>query len=311
MQFVWDDLGSVEWSANLTRVRKSNMLNTWAYARAVRFVNQKMSHFGSIVSEGETIGLIQYQEVRLAGIFQTIQIHRGPLWFEDHQSIDNWQRFLILLNKTFPKRIGRVRRFLPELIDNTQNQELMTMNGFTRIGEGYETIWVDLTAEQQALRANLKSNWRNRLNKAERGQLKIKIETDQEALDWLLAKYTEDKAQRQYGGPDPKFALQMASELLKTDQGFVIRAFEGETPVSGVLVLIHGRSATDHIGWTSDLGRELRAHHQLLWSSMLLLKDRGIQWFDLGGINPEHAEGVTTFKQGMGGTSYKTVGLYK
>jgi len=81
-------------------------------------------------------------------------------------------------------------------------------------------------------------------------------------------------------------------------------------PIAGILLFTHGLSATYQIGYTSDVGRENRAHYALLWSALEKLKERGINYFDLGGVNEKGAKGVKIFKKGMGGTIEKTLGLY-
>jgi len=41
------------------------------------------------------------------------------------------------------------------------------------------------------------------------------------------------------------------------------------------------------------------------------LPARGVPAFDLGGVNPDHAVGVTQFKTSLGGDWVETVGLYR
>ena len=42
--------------------------------------------------------------------------------------------------------------------------------------------------------------------------------------------------------------------------------------------------------------------------TMILLKDKGIRWFDLGGIDEDRTPGISEFKLGVNGTRYVLVG---
>lgn len=311
MKIIWDETTRGEWQDLLARVPKSNLLNTWGYAHAVRLHQQLMTRFGVIELDGQARGLIEIQEAGLGKLIHAVTFHRGPLWLDEPASASEWKVFLDLYSSTFRKRPGRIRRFLPELEDTPEARSWMDDTGFTRVGEGYQTLWVDLRPETDTLRKNLKANWRNKLNGAERSGLSVEEDFKGSHADWLLSRYAADKAERGYGGAKPKFQQQLISDLVLDDGVMILRAMDGGTPVAGILVLQHGVSATYQVGWTSDTGRKTRAHHLLLWHAMIRLKSRGINWFDLGGINPDEAEGVTQFKAGLGGQDYTTVGLYK
>ena len=52
----------------------------------------------------------------------------------------------------------------------------------------------------------------------------------------------------------------------------------------------------------------MKANQFLLWNAMMLLKEQGIRWFDLGGIDEESTSGISQFKLGVNGTRYALVG---
>ena len=63
--------------------------------------------------------------------------------------------------------------------------------------------------------------------------------------------------------------------------------------------------------WAGTVRRagSLKAHHFLLWQSVLWLKENRYTGFDLGGIN-ETTPGIAQFKIGMGGQPFRLVGGY-
>jgi hypothetical protein len=311
MRIIWDETTRREWQELLARVPKSNLLNTWGYAHAVRLHRQMMSRFGIIEVDGKARGLIEVQEAGLGKLIHALTFHRGPLWLDEAASTDEWQQFLSLYTKTFPARLGHMRRFLPEMEDSPQARAQLVQAGFKRVGEGYQTCWLDLHPQTEDLRKGLKGNWRNQLNRAEKSGLAVEEDFRGERSQWLLSRYGADKAERNYGGPRPKFVSQLVADFVRDDDVIILRAKDGDEPVAGIMIFQHGTAATFQIGWSGTRGRETQAHNLLLWHAITLLKSRGITWFDLGGINPEDADGVTKFKQGLGGEAYQTVGLYK
>jgi lipid II:glycine glycyltransferase (peptidoglycan interpeptide bridge formation enzyme) len=79
---------------------------------------------------------------------------------------------------------------------------------------------------------------------------------------------------------------------------------------AGMMFLLHGSTATYHLGWTDDIGREHSAHNLLLWQACALLAERGVRLLDLGGANTVANPGLARFKLGSGGRVVTWVGTY-
>ena len=90
--------------------------------------------------------------------------------------------------------------------------------------------------------------------------------------------------------------------------GFLLTAKVGTELVAATWSLTHGTTATYLLGWISDRGKRIGAHHLLLWKTAMLLKSNSYSYFDLGGINEESLDGISSFKLGMGGSSYSLIG---
>ncbi len=306
----WDAASVAEWQRLLSRVPRSNVIQTFAYAKAVRSTKQQMTRFGVIKEEGEPVGLVQIQEVKLLGMFHTVVLDRGPLWFADNVSSDYWEAFFKTFDREFPRRIGRWRRIMPELDETDDNMKLLISSGLRVVRQGYRSIWLDLRDEPHTIRKRFKGKWRNALTSAEKGGLEVATDWQMETLPWLLMEYEADKKERKYDGPSATFLHCLTHAARGTGNVIVLRAMQRDKPVAAILILRHGSSATYQIGWTSEEGRKTKAHHLLLWRACLALKEVGVDWFDAGGINEEHAAGVTKFKRGLGGREYQLVGTF-
>jgi hypothetical protein len=63
-----------------------------------------------------------------------------------------------------------------------------------------------------------------------------------------------------------------------------------------------GDSAIYLLGATSDSGLKAKGSYLLQWSVIRWLKENGVKWYDLGGIDPERNPGVYSFKRGLSGS---------
>lgn len=310
----WNTLSTAEWQDRLARVRRLPVLQALPYAQALRASRQIGARWGLIRIDGREAGLLQLQEVGLAGkAIHLLTLDRGPVWFEGAGSLDHWRHFLATFGAEFRPRLGRRRRVMPELADTAAARDMLSAGGFRRHDRipGYQTIWLDLDPPLEVLRANLKQKWRNTLNKSERQGLAVEIDEAAHHLAWLTNCYAEDKKARNYPGPEPAF-LSVLGRSFAADGGLLIlTASKDAARIAGAMFLMHGNSATYQVGWSNAEGRRLGAPSLLLWHAVTRLKARGIRDFDLGGVNDRDAAGVKAFKAGLGGVEIRLVGQYR
>lgn len=310
MQFEWVNLPINQWQDFIGRAGRSNLIQSWPYARASHRHGQVPTRFATINRHGKILGGFQVQVAKAMSFLQVATLDRGPLWFDEHGTQDDWREFLRAFDTAFPRRFGRRRRVMLELEDGEPARKLLREAGFKRVAPGYQTVELDLTRSLDDLNANLKSGWRQSLNKAARAGLTVDIDAGTRHLPWLLARYDTQKADQRFGGAKPDFLTSMAKEAHELGDLMMIRALDSGAPIAAILVFVHGTSATYQVGWTSDRGRSVCATHLLLWTAVGHLQERGIERFDLGGINDASAPGVTQFKQGLNGTAVDLVGIY-
>lgn len=312
MHIIWDKLSPEDWYRIYNRIPKTNLVQSYSYARAVRQIHQQVTRFGVIrAKDNSVIGLVQMQEIKIFGLIHRVFIDRGPLWCDPATTLETEKTFWTLIAESFPARLGRKRRFIPEAKADPRLPPIFEKLGYKKTGAGYKTMWLDLRADLDTLRAGLKPKWRNMLRRAEENSLIIDTDDRGIMLELLLAGYTQDKAVKKYSGASPQFIRALEMTRNPEEYSLILTAAPVEAPpVAMVYFRIHGTSATYQIGWSNDQGREKRAHHLLLWAAIKTLKDSGIHWLDLGGIDPDQAEGVTRFKKGLGGEMLETTGIY-
>ena len=161
----------------------------------------------------------------------------------------------------------------------------------------HHAIW-DLAVPEAGLRAGLAQKWRNRLARAERAGLRLYPERDPA---WLIAAEAGMRAERGYRAHPPAFTADWLASGPRAS--LCLRVGDrGGVRLAGVLALIHGASASYHIGWTGAQGRACGAHNLALWQMALRLKEQGVRWLDLGEVETATGAGAgrARFKLGTG-----------
>ena len=310
MNFDWTKRPVAEWHGLLKLVPRSNYLQSLPHARAAGVHDRKNTRYGLIKIGGETVGLLALQEIKL-GPIHVVDLYRGPLWLVEDPPVDWLQQFVALFDRTFPRRWLRRRRWLPEWQNSAEVQAMLQNSGFRSNGESYETICLDLTKSLPVLRDEMKGKWRNALVKGEKQNLTIKTDTTGATAGLFLAQYDADRRSKGYHGRSVRFLTEEIKAALSLNEGFILWAYYGVAPIAGIFVLIHGQTATYRVGWTTHAGRRCNAHNVLLWEAIKHLQRSNVTQFDLGGVEPQTAAGLTSFKKGLGGRALALPGIYQ
>ena len=308
-QIDWNRHSAAQWQTLLENCERPTLTQSPAYAAAVSEVDGTAADYGLIRFQGKPIGMAVVTRRRGFGGTANCSLYRGPLWI--HDDIPGEMLKLVLRQLRFRHRWwrGRPLTFHPELADSHKNRWIMSDAGFRRIAEGYATIWLDLSPELEILRANLRSQWRNKLNQSEDNGVEAVIGTDAGQFEWLYDNHARHMETHDYRGPSPALLRALRDHAPPDQQPRLLIAQHDGAPVAAILLTVHGNSATYLVGWSGDAGRRLRAHNLLLWRAVEQLKSAGIRWLDLGGINAD-APGVASFKRGIGGEATTLVGGY-
>jgi hypothetical protein len=174
----------------------------------------------------------------------------------------------------------------------------------------WESVWIDLGMELDALRKGLDRKWRNMLTFSEKSSLKLDIGFDNDRFDWMLDRYQEMRQAKEFGGPSLALLHNLRLSGWGNDRMLILRAVHEGEIVAGICLACHGIAATYLLGWNGAKGRKLKANQYLLWQAIVRLKESGTRWFDLGGISEDSTPGITSFKLGLNGERYALIGEY-
>lgn len=313
LEVEWDVLSARTWDLKREDGVPVTLLQSRDYAAAYCPLNGQVCSFGRLSWEGRPAGQVLVFETRaLGGAMHTVILDRGPVWFDGFGSAAQNTAFFAAFADRYPRRVGRMRRVLPELPDTPENRRMLADLGFRRKPEpGYRTILIDLTRDLDDLRADMRKSWRATLAKAERQSPAPELIWDDHGKPLIpfIGLYLNDKKEKGYSGPSAELLQAFGRSFGVTGSLPIGIAMAQGQPAAGVLILRHGGAATYQVGWSLPAGREMQAHHLLLWDAIGRLKASGVTRFDLGGINETEAGGVTDFKKGLAGKRAEEITL--
>ena len=107
---------------------------------------------------------------------------------------------------------------------------------------------------------------------------------------------------------DARFYADVQRELEDRDRLVAGLVLKDGTPVAGNITAVHGDTAVYLIGASTEEGLACRAGYLMHWRTIELVRERGLPWYDLGGIDPVANPGVTSFKLRTNGSDVTAAG---
>ena len=294
------------WEEYFIKIERSNLIHSWAYGKAKCDI-EGWDVTGYVLMDGELpLALLQVRKKTYGWVVKLVRINRGPLWFNVQLQNQYEHEFYRLLRLTYAKRKGYILLLSPESFNYHITKTALTANRFVQYKrKQIGTIWLDLSKSDAELKKSLRSNWRGQLRGCEKSGLDLVELPITEYLEWFITQYQLFRSHKDFSGLN----MQLLSKLIDIIQNnpnynasiFCVR-LTGDA-LAATLMIRHGAAATYLLVWNNSYGRRMNASNLLLWSAVLLLKQQGCKWLDLGGISECNPVGkaITHFKRGLGG----------
>ena len=308
-QIEIDRITASEWSESLDLFEDANIYQTWPYG-AVRWGQRNLSHL-VLKRDGQIVAMAQLRIVR-PGSFKCGIAHLrwGPLCHGKNSDLDveMVRNMATALREEYVLKRGLFLRVLPNAFTETPRAKVF-QTAFSDYetepfgpGETYRTFVLDLNPPLDVLRKQLDQKWRNQLNRAEKNGLKILEGSGQDAFQSFIQMFEQMWERKRF---DTSSEIQeferMQRELPPNHRLRVLICEQEGVPVAGVVGTALGNSGIYLFGATSDQGMNSKGSYILQWRMIQSLKENGIRFYNLGGINPEKNPGVYHFKQGLSG----------
>ena len=245
-------------------------------------------------------------------------ISGGPLFrreqADDMARLDACIKALV---REYVEQRGLTLRILPACGSNAVNlatAEALRANGFEAAEQaaGYRTLLVHIDRPLDEIRASFNGKWRNCLNAAEKKSLTITVGADQARFAQFASMLEATVQRKQFSlDLDPHFYALVQRDLREGEQFIISMVHEGDEVVAANVSGFHGDTAVYLLGAMTEAGMSNKASYLLQWNAIRIAIERGMKWYDLGGIDPEGNPGVYHFKKGLNGDDVATLAFEK
>ena len=309
LQVQVDQVSKQQWDELIHKFKDATVFQTWSYG-AVRWGEHNLSHL--VLQEGgEPVAAAQVRIIRPpvpnAGI---AYVTYGPLWQRKNADVRSeiFRQALRALKDEYAGKRKLLLRLNLNLYDNIDKEifAILTAEGFSanRYAPEHRTLVLDLSPPLDQIRASLKQKWRNILNKALRGadQLRMIEGTSPELLQKFIRVYREMHRHKKFVETVSPEEFAIIQQDLPAASRLRVMICEAEgVPIAGMVCSVVGEKAIYILGASNALGRKHNASYLLQWRMIEWMKDNGIRYYDLGGIDPEGNPGTYRFKVGLAG----------
>lgn len=301
IEFEWNKIDKETWESLYSSINKTNITQDWNYGDAKSSIENWKVTRGVIFYNSTMVGLVQALQKKIFGIPCITRINRGPLLFNTNDAPILKVQIIRNLKKVF-----KIMSIAPAIDNSSEILQYLTLSGFHKLNKynDYSSV-IDLKLDEESLQKQLKSKWRNQLKKAEKSNLIIK-EWNQN-YDKILELYQKNMIEKNFKG----ISIELLKFLILKKCLYTLAIYSQKQDLLAFdVAYIHGNTATYLIGWNNEEGRTLNTNNLLLFNIVLKMKNLGIRYFDLGGIDYINTEDIAKFKRGIGGTEYEMIGEY-
>ncbi|HVU46964.1 MAG TPA: peptidoglycan bridge formation glycyltransferase FemA/FemB family protein [Terracidiphilus sp.] len=304
-----DRANDTEWSQMLDLFDDANIYQTAAYGQ-IRWGAQNLSRL-VLKRGGEVVGMAQIRIIRPTPLkFGMAYLRWGPLWERHGQPVD--PEVAIRLANAVEDEYLRARKLFVRILPNAfagSQRALAFQSAFSSFtskaqepGDLYRTIVLDLSPSLEELRKRLDKKWRNQLTRSEKNDLTIVSGDGDAEFGMFCEMYSQMRKRKTFETNVDDTEFRRMQEILPASQRMrVLICQEKGVPVAGIVTSAIGDSAIYLLGATSDAGLNAKGSYLLQWTMISWLKERGVRFYDLGGIDPEGNPGVYHFKKGFSG----------
>ncbi len=169
------------------------------------------------------------------------------------------------------------------------------------------TRQIDLLADEAALWGDLRKKWRQYVNKARKGGIRV-VEATEDRLPEFYSVYRETARRAGFVIRTYESYLTVWEAFARLDMSRLLFAeTEDGTPVATLFLLRVGDRVIEPYGGMTAAGADSRANYLLKWEAIRSSREAGAAIYDMWGIS--HG-GIDHFKSGFGGREIRYVGAW-
>lgn len=308
-----DSISKSQWYQILQGFSDANIYQTWSY-EAINSGERSLSHL-LLKKDREVVAAAQARIIQLPVIKTGIAyVLWGPMWrrLDVPEDVEVFRQALRALRNEFSLRRGLVLRVHALAFRGKDDvlKQILVDEGFSfhDDGKSHRTLIINLEPSLKEIRAALDQKWRNCLNRAEKNGLEIIQGEDESLFDEIKKIYLEMASRK--GLVDLSDIEHLKKVQRDLPPGLKLKVIlcrlNGEFCTGAIFSAI-GATAVYLVGATSNAGMKSSGSYIVQWAFMEWIKEKGLRYYDLNGINPETNPGTYHFKRGLAGKQGRDV----
>ena len=318
MNYSVEILGLDRWLAMAKQFSDYSYTHYWAYSKqAAERLGASSEHIAVIDEQGVVLALSNVRIKKLPlGVGGIAYISGGPIVDKGQQQYaEGLLAALVAIQNEYVKNRGLVLRISQRHKNPLrQIQEISIYHeaGFVEFGKTNATMLIDLSFNLETIRKKFHQKWRNVLNKSERQNIEIVTGDSSVLFDDFGILFKELVEKKSFDVDMDNDFFQVVQKYSPEQEKFHLAiAYIDKQPIGGHLSSMSGDTSVYLLGATNDTGRKLGAAYLLQWHVINESKERGCQWYDLGGIDKDKNPHVFLFKARMGGDETKIGSVFQ
>lgn len=304
-----DNVTEQEWSELGGHFEDASLYQTWAYG-SIRWGEKNLSHI--VLKDGDDpVAIAQLRIVRPKGIKAGVAYLRwGPLCHSRTRGLDAdvVRAMADALREEYTDRRGLCLEIVPHAFAESRRADVFqgAFEQYQRksvVGtEKYRTFLLDLSPPLDDVRRTLHRRWRGYLNAAERNELRVSEGDDLERYGAFCRLYAQMwRRKRFWTGVHVEEFARIQERLPQFERMKIFLCEHKGSPVAALVCSAMGDTGIYLLGASIDADMRLKASYLLHWNVIKWLKNSGIRYYDLGGIDPIKNPGGHQFKRGLSG----------
>lgn len=316
-QVIVDDFDKQEWEHYVSEFADYSIYQTWAYQQLrADMSGQKVSRIVIRDEKGKiaTMGQVRIRHFKRLG-FKIGYIQWGPLVRRKDGSIRCSSESLRKLRQVYLGKKVNVLRVVPNVCNDEKGAQISSMLtsgsfGHVRSVGPYRTFLLHVGDCEEGIRKRLRKSFRRDLKKAEKAGIEIREGSKEKFCEIIEGLYLTSLKRKGFKGLDVQEFIRPQRLLAPAEKMNIIVAYYDGEPVSALLASHLGDTSVVLLAASNEKGLACGASYLIWYRGAVSAFHAGMNWYDLGGIDPDNNQNVYQFKSRMGGEEALHIGAF-
>jgi lipid II:glycine glycyltransferase (peptidoglycan interpeptide bridge formation enzyme) len=309
------DQSPSEWDSFLLRARDYNVFQSYAWGEYKKKFGWNPLRFIATNNKAQIVGMVQILVKELPFGFGVGWAPGGPILRFD-PSIEFSNDILMLLkhlHDLYPRVLIRFHSHVKIDCRSAYEFRKACNRALFKINSGF-TVLIDLKNSNSDLQKEMTAKHRYYAKKAISSHIKWVEGVTEKSISDFIDVHRQMVLSKAITSISINYQdLIFLRDILGKKNLTMLIGYIADRPVTSCLTYDFGQRSIYMMAATNDSGRKVSAAYAMIPELLEHLKQKGIETFDFGGIDPgnPNAEGVDHFKKGFGGAIIEHLGEWE